>query len=393
VRHLLIARTAIRLNNNKNQLCKIAVTGMTLLIRSIHIRKTSFLAIQVFALLLLAVVAKADHKGAGREYAPAVLPPLPGHITAIPTSINNRGEVAGASWAAGGPSRVVVWSRKNSIKRILLPLPGDESSGLDNVSCNAINARGEVVGISKRPGGPSTTVVWNRYGHISRTLLPLPGDTDVTPSGGINAAGMVAGISYGSGVQTAVVWNRKGKIVRAFPPLAGQNNTRATGINDRGDVVGIGESPGTRAVVWDRYGIARILEPLEGDDEYSEAWAINNRGVTAGISENGRTTALVWDRKGNSKVLTRLDPSNSIFARDINDKGEVAGENGNTPVIWNRAGAALALPLLPGQSYAGTCGINNRGEVVGSGGSVGVVWRLVKSRHRPLWVISRHKGQ
>jgi len=349
-----------------------------------HYFRNSFLfTFQTVALLLYAVSANADHKAASWEYVPVVLPSLPDHDVAFPTSISNRGEVAGESWVAGGPSRVVVWGRKNSIRRELLPLPGDESSELDNTNCNAINARGEVVGLSRRTDGRREVVVWDRRGRISRVLPPLPGDSDAEPTGGINAFGFVAGTSYNDSTRTAVVWNRKGKIVRLLTPLAGQNRSLATGINNRGSVVGTSSDSGDRAVVWDRYGNSRTLEPLIGDGEYSEGWAINNRGQATGISENGTTTALVWNRKGRQKVLAPLDPSVYTFARDINDRGQVSGENGSTPVVWNKRGLPLALPLLPGAGDALTCGINNRGEVVGriftiGLGYDGVVWRLHK---------------
>jgi uncharacterized membrane protein len=133
---------------------------------------------------------------------PRALPALVGDISSAARSINDRGEVAGTSFA--GPNfrgrTAVLWSSGGRAKA-LLPLDGDAES-----TANGISNRGDVVGTSTRPGR-RTAVVWNRRGE-PQELLPLAGDMGSEASG-INARGEVVGTSFpGPGFQgsTAVVW-------------------------------------------------------------------------------------------------------------------------------------------------------------------------------------------
>jgi len=148
--------------------------------------------------------------------------------------------------------------------------------------------------------------------------------------------------------------------------LGGENSwTNYGGINDRGDNVGLSETPDPdpdgedfcgfhtnrtcRGFLW-RNGHMTALPTLGGNN--AQAAAINNREQIVGISETGA-----------------LDPScpSGTTAKTI------------APVLWEK-GEARALPTLPGEPDGFAQGINNEGQAVGSSGVCGNI-----SMHAVLW--------
>ena len=104
-------------------------------------------------LALLAPLAPLASGSAGAQ-TPTALPPLAGGFESEATAINARGEVAGLSTGAGLVDTAVVWD-SNAAPTALPPLAGDAGS-----RAYAINACGDVAGESF--GGVFTAVVWLR---------------------------------------------------------------------------------------------------------------------------------------------------------------------------------------------------------------------------------------
>jgi probable HAF family extracellular repeat protein len=171
-----------------------------------------------------------------------------------------------------------------------------------------------------------------------------------------------------------------------LPPLAGGNNSQASGVNNRGQVVGFAES-GTQdasctppqvlqfeAVIWGpKDGQIEQLPPLSGDSD-GIGVAINDEGevtgctgVCANVGAASCTHAVVW-KHGSPKDIGGLGPIN--LGADINNRGQVLGlsllPDGATfhSFLWDK-GVITDLGTLPGHPLTFPGGTNNKGQVVG----------------------------
>jgi len=186
--------------------------------------------------------------------------------------------------------RAVLWEPKRGITEELAPLPGDSAS-----AATAINARGQVVGIS--------------------------GECD-------QAVGRFT-------ARHAVLWY-KGTVTE-LPNLGGESWHTPTAINERGDVVGFSNPPGdangefiAHAFLWTRKDGIRDLGTLPGDllSVAPCCDTVNNRRqvVRFSIGATG-PRAFLW-QDGVMTDLNDLAPGSPLyllFAQAINARGEIAG--------------------------------------------------------------------
>jgi probable HAF family extracellular repeat protein len=158
-------------------------------------------------------------------------------------------------------------------------------------------------------------------------------------------------------------------------------------INDHLTVAGSVQSPQdlrfTHAFEWSNNKL-EILDSLGGS--YSSAFAVNAVGEVVGSAQTrtGARHAVVWRTKL-PQDLGLLAQGDYSSARDINDKGDIAGEanltpNGKPQAFHWHAGKMQPLPDLSGGTLCSAQAINNRDEIVGScdgsnGISHGVLWR------------------
>lgn len=195
------------------------------------------------------------------------------------------------------------------------------------------------------------------YGPEPDHIQPLPtlyGDPDGAATG-INDRGQAIGISgicdQAVGRATAahmVFWDHGTAI--DMGSLGGEQWNTPVSLNNRGQVVGFadlaGDVTGTRiyhAFLWTRENGIKDLGTLPGDIK-SQALGINNHGLMVGFSKGASIRAVVW-QNGVPIDLNTLVPASSlmlVFANDINDGGEIAGQaydpsTGDTP-------AFLAIP-------------------------------------------------
>jgi probable HAF family extracellular repeat protein len=288
-----------------------------------------------------------------------------------------------------------------------------------------INAEGSVAGYSDLDTGARHAALW-RHG-VLEDLGTLSEALDANSNvqwPGINDNGMVVGISHTAKKDTlgetwscaafmafkgytcvGFVWD-EGRM-QALPTFGGDNGF-ATGVNNRGQVVGWAETkersstcnPPQKlnflAAVWEpKKGTMTPLRPVEGDVA-SAATAINNRGEVVGISGDcdvavGRMSArhaVRWDKNGNPEILGDVGGQFWHTPNAINEQGDIVGFS-NPPggtadnfiphaFLWTRENGMQDLKTIAGDATAQARGINVHRQVVGvssgPGGSRAFLW-------------------
>jgi len=168
---------------------------------------------------------------------------------------------------------------------------------------------------------------------------------------GINDAGQVVGISNSH----AFLWD-DGEIIDLgmLPGPAGYSVAHS--INDAGQVVGFSGNDAGSAFIWDSISGMRYLDGI-GDTE-SEAWCINNSGQVVGCVYGYPGFTFLWD---STSGVTDLG-FNTAFG--INDAGQVVGNSHSHAFLWED-GEMFDLGTLGGTS-SGAYDINDAGQVVGT---------------------------
>jgi uncharacterized membrane protein len=227
------------------------------------------------------------------------------------------------------------------------PLP---TLGGPNGFAAGINNRGQITGWAENTVLDPTCVapqklqfrpvIWE--GDYSRaTELPLFADDTSGAATGINDRGEAIGISgicdqavgrYSAA--HAVLWS-EGKVTEIVGANGGPYWDTPMAINDRGDVVGFvgveGDVDGNllRAFLWTKRGGFSYLPPLTGD-VFSEALGINNQRQIVGIScaAGGASCKPVLWHNGTPININSLAPGYGgllVTAQDINDDGQITG--------------------------------------------------------------------
>ena len=237
--------------------------------------------------------------------------------------------------------------------------------GGENGFAAGVNGLGQVVGWAETAVHDPTcrapqvlqfrAVLWEPGGGATRELPPMPGDS-TSAATAINARGQVVGISGECDVAVgrrsathAVLWDQG--VVRTLGSLGGDFWHTPMAINDRGDVVGFSNPPGgdidadnLHAFLWTSAGGMQDLGTL-GSDPLSEAFDINNQGQVVGVSCGDVCHAVLW-QDGVIYSLQELAgpdfPDLLWSARSINDAGEITGR-----LIEHGTGRALAYVASP----------------------------------------------
>jgi probable HAF family extracellular repeat protein len=328
-----------------------------------------------FVLLIFALAAFA-RPAVAQQYQIIFLDDLGGNSRG--NSINNRGWIAGFGIIPSlGKRHATLW-RDGSIHD-LGALGGPDKNS--NVAWPVKNDRGFVAGISQtntpEPNGETWSCAAFFGGQSGFTCLGF-------------------------------IWQND--VMTPLNPLPGGNNSFATGVDNRGRVVGWAENGvhdstcvGSQKlqflpVIWGPATDQIQPLPLFGNDTSGAATAINNRGQIVGISgicdqAVGRRTAkhaLLWDR-GTITDLGNLGAELWITPMAINEHGDIVGFgatdesdlNGDflRAFIWTRKDGMKRIdPLpIPTHVFSQANGINERGQVVGSsctitGACLGFFW-------------------
>jgi probable HAF family extracellular repeat protein len=278
---------------------------------------------------------------------------------------------------------------------------------------DSIDRRGTVAGFANLPGEQVRHAAIWRHGLFTELgTLGGPNSSVVWP--GQNDRGVVVGIAETADDDpldeawscSAFFATVTGKICRGFVwedgvmtglPTFGGTHGFATGVNDRGQVVGWAETTVRdrtcnapqvlqfRAALWEpRHGRMQQLPPV-GDDSSSAATAINRRGQAVGISGDcdvavGRFSArraVLWEN-GRPIDIGNLGGKSWNTSMDINDRGDIVGF-ANPPgeaddrgdfvaraFLWTREHGIQNLGLLrPDDAFSQAFAINDRRQVVG----------------------------
>jgi probable HAF family extracellular repeat protein len=276
-------------------------------------------------------------------------------------------------------------------------------------TAGAINNRGSVVGFATLTGDTSVHAFLWRKGLM--TDLGTLGGSDTLPFSAavdINDSDEIVGFSETSTpdplgenfcgdslVCLPFVW--RAGVMSPLPTLGG-NNGQASGINNRGEVVGFAENSTpdptcvppqvlrVEPVIWDK-GEVQELPTFPGDPD-GVANAINDAGqvllptgdCTHVGPPNGHDSLL---RHGTLTDFGSLGGS-PVTANDINNKGQVVGtlvdSNGNDleAILWQN-GMATGLGTLPGDVTSVANAMNEKGQATGqscdtNGSCRGFVW-------------------
>jgi probable HAF family extracellular repeat protein len=282
-----------------------------------------------------------------------------GGTVSVGIGINNLGWVAGFSNEAGDATRhAALW--RDGVILDLGTLGGPNS----NVQWPGLNNGGMIVGISETATIDPLGEEWS----CSAFFPTVTGHTCV-------------GFVWENGVMTPL-------------PTLGGNNGFATGVNNRGQVVGWAETsvhdPTCNApqvlqflaVMWEpKKGTMQELPPLPGNST-SAATAINGRGQAVGISGDcdvavGRFSArhaVLWEA-GAVTDIGNLGGVSWHTPMAINERGDIVGFS-NPPgdndgsfiahaFLWTREQGIQDLSLFPGDDFSQAFSINTRGQVVG----------------------------
>ena len=224
--------------------------------------------------------------------------------------------------------------------------------GGNNGFATGVNSRGQITGWAENDVEDPDCVapqvfqfrgfVWDPGKDRFTELPPFPGDK-VSTGNAINERGQVVGISgicddaVGKfSALRAVMWD-KGEVID-LGNLGGISWHTPWAINERGDVVGFSNPPGddngefmAHAFLWTRHDGMQDLGTLPGD-LFSQANGINARGQIVGVSFGGSDGLRAFLRENGDDEMTdlntRVAPGFSgilLDARDINEQGQITG--------------------------------------------------------------------
>jgi probable HAF family extracellular repeat protein len=247
-----------------------------------------------------------------------------------------------------------------------------------------LNASGEISWWQAAPDGAFHANTW--YHKSSREIDALPGFESSIASN-LNSQGQVIGWSVSGknlvdSLATTHAFLYTGPGVSDLGTLGGRDS-RATGINESGVVVGHSSLPDktTHAFVY-RHGVLADLGSLPGG-AFSTAYAINKQELIVGAAENPKhlVRAVMWK---NTQIveLGTLEGGSRSRALALNDKDEIVGYSeapgAETHAFLYANGRMQDLGSL-GNDPIRANAINNHSQIVGASGVSHMI------RHAFLW--------
>jgi probable HAF family extracellular repeat protein len=275
--------------------------------------------------------------------------------------INDRGWITGAANTSGdSASMATLW-----VHGAALPLGTLENGPNSAVAWPVKSNNGVIVGISELPESDP----------LAQSFSCWPFFAAAVPTGRI-----CQGFRWQNGNMTAL------------PPFPGGYSSYATGINNRGQIVGWAENgvhdsscdPAFqvlqfRAVIWQPDGRMQELPPLPGDST-SAATAINDLGQVVGISGDcgvavgsvSAKHAVLW-QNGIPTDLGNIGGDAWNTPTAINNHGTIVGFANTLPgiartyeaFIWTESTGMKSLGKIPGDLRSEALGLNEKNQIVG----------------------------
>jgi probable HAF family extracellular repeat protein len=247
---------------------------------------------------------------------------LPGGTTSSAAAINAAGQVAGVSSVATGANHAFRWSAETGMVDLGV------SPGCYSLSASGMNSNGDIVGLCIRD--PVTTVyrpfVWTQTRGLE-DLGTYFGDKEGGASA-INDRGQIVGFSAPESYyddSRAVLWTRVGNATQLGTCGADLCSGEGVAINSNGDVAG---TMAGRGVVWRQGRTATQLVDL-GGAQYSRPTGINDRGQIVGViyPPAGETLikAFSWTEPEGLFFIQPVTGKAEVFVSGINNKGEIVG--------------------------------------------------------------------
>ncbi len=330
---------------------------------------------QVLA-VFLAIVPVAT----AQTYTITDLGTLPGGDASYATGLNNSGQVVGWGNVVNTYGNLVAhgfsWTKTDGMRDLgTLSFPDPFTEANFNSWANHVNERGTVAGGSWADPEGNSALTWTRTGAMRD--LGIPVGMRSTDAEGINLFGQVVGAAFefgpgDSGPMEAFLWTSAGGMQLLGTLPSGQYSW-AYAINDVGQVVGNADiNYDWHAFLWtQRTG-------MEDLGQWS-ATAINNFGKIAGYQYVGpQSVAVVWTRRNGLQALPALPGSNGSAASAIDSFGYVVGwstmasnPSSARATLWStRTGVwdlNTLIPVNSGWVLQQAMGINSWGQVVGNG--------------------------
>jgi len=291
-----------------------------------------------------------------------------GGTSGIPTWMNNRGQVVGASNVAGDQnSHAFLWDRKRGLQDLGL-LPGGMHGG-----ANAINDEGEIVGVSETSDARSFShaVLWKSGSIID--LGTVAGGLCSTANW-INSQGQIVASGQadcGNSDDHAGLSENGGPLVDLQTlalPGSGVTLTTAFFINDQGEIAAMGVlSNGDQRVV--------VLIPCDDDHSGVEGCDYSMVDAATAAAQNpshlyapstkqrlyvpGETRRSPQSRRSNRLHFQAVGGGAAALATPVSSEPD--SRNPPPPIFWVSATPLTPSPVSPGGSATSsvTAGLGN----------------------------------
>lgn len=192
----------------------------------------------------------------------------------------------------------------------------------------AVSSNGVIVGgMATFETGGFRATRWSQGGELDLGTL---GGGDFSLATGINAGGLITGISRPAGANQdrAFRWTESGGMEELGLP-SGMTLTESTAISDSGLIVGRAASPSlSLAVAWGADGSVIPLPMLSPTSFFAKANAVNTHDQIVGNGLlDGDLAAVIWHEQQafdlRDHVIGLPDGINMHEAMDINDNGQI----------------------------------------------------------------------